>query len=174
MAIRRRPRPTLEEREYSTYWPADDAIDQSGSSLDQYCMTRGDPVTLKIREGQVPAEIVYRPLTERELLAVGMAGHHAPFEACRYGLVSIEGIDLARISYPNGLRGLTQASLDELSDEIVMDLPWVLTIDLLNETAGAPPKQRKDAPYEAVSLSRLIGHFIQVVTFCQRRRSDSA
>jgi hypothetical protein len=172
MAIKKRSAPQLRSRILETAWWGDDAIDPDASDLKEWCRT-ADIECLKPLDGQKLDVIKYRGLTPTEQAQVPNATEFDSglflaqcYQACRYGLISITGIQLDR----SLSRGLTQASLDELNEpEFLADVPLALAIRELygTEDDGAPIN---DIP---TSLAVWLGVHILRETFRPRDESGN-
>jgi hypothetical protein len=140
MAIRKRPAPQLRPEILETAWWGDDNLDQDQSDLNEWCRT-ADIEHLKPLPGQELAIIKYRGLTPTEYAQVPNAPEPDGglfvaqcYQACRYGLISIRGYGNLSRAKSRGIRGLTQAQLDELSaEEVVEDIPMTLAMRELYE-----------------------------------------
>ena len=169
MALKRKRTPQLEPTTYDTVWPGDDAVDLTSpqTDLDQYCRSLGDPAFLSIRPGMIPARITYRALTQRELDATAGAREMAPYEAFRYGIVSIAGERLLRTKH-RGIQGLTDGCLDGIC-EIETELPWYHAINTMAREAGDTSETER-VPTIRVPLPVFVGTLIQGATFRERKR----
>jgi hypothetical protein len=173
MPIKKRSAPQLRSRILETAWWGDDALDQDASDLNEWCRT-ADIECLKPKAGERLDVIKYRGLSSTEQAQVPNATEFDSglflaqcYQAVRYGLISITGFRLDR-SRSRGLRGLTQASLDQLSDaDFFEKIPLGLAIRELygTEDDGAPIE---DIP---TSLAVWLGVHILRETF--RPRDDN-
>jgi hypothetical protein len=171
MAIQAKQLPPLGALRAETVWPGDDAFDPKKSDLTRFLTSLGeDTAGLKLRGEEKPARIVYRALDPLELdAAVGRGASMLHYEAFRYGIVSIDGIDLERVIHRNGLEGLSQECLTDLTKGIFMDLPVRLAINALNRQMGQTVIERKeDEGLKRTPITFLIGLFIQALTFRTR------
>jgi hypothetical protein len=171
MAIKPKQLPPLEALRAETVWPGDDAFDQDSPDLSRFLTSLGeDTGVLKLKGKEKPARVIYRALDPLELdAAIGRGASMLHYEACRYGLVSIDGIDLERVIHRNGLEGLSQECLTDLTKTVFMDMPVRLAINALNRQLGQNVKERSDdLALKRTPITFLIGLFIQALTFRTR------
>ncbi len=170
MGIKVKQLPPLEATQAETVWPGDDCFDPEGSDLERFLISLGsDVAALKLREADRPARIVYRSLRQLEVDAMTARGPEMiPYEAFRYGIVSIDGVDLDRQLQINGLTGVSQGCLEELCDGVYMDMPIRYAIDAMNRITNPGKSQRREVRPVRVSLPMMLGIFIQAVTFRTR------
>jgi hypothetical protein len=187
----------------TTAWVGDEDADLDASDVEEWCAS-ANPEALVSRPRGKLTRIRYRALTERELMALGPPTGDDLLvwfvEAARYGLVSIDGEDLGRVSR-KGLRQIDQKSTDDLCDikaEIPLDAAiaqWSavyyghpLAAQAANqdedEEAGedatesepppaAPaPVERKEVEYVITPLPLWLGIHVLIATFRGRTGND--
>ena len=105
--------PNLAPEPEVTYWLGDPAVDRAGSNVALWAET-GSLDALVPKGGAAPSAIEYRALDELELMALPSVAEHAElglrfFAAARYGLESIDGVELSR----GTRKGLSLVSLGQ-------------------------------------------------------------
>jgi hypothetical protein len=168
--MKTRTAPLLRAEPIDTYWPGDAAIDLGASDVAGWCRT-ADASLLVPRQGERPSKVTFRGLTEREMSQIpeaeleGRSFAARCYEACRYGLVSIEGEALLR-HRRSGVSGLTDATLDGLC-RFVETLPFDLLLSAYYGALGVelPELQRQDVE---VSLPIWVGAHVLAATFRAR------
>lgn len=175
MGLKKRSAPEMRGTVYDTVWIGDENADLSASDINKWCAT-ADPEFVKAVEGKKLAKIRYRALTERE---EGMLPRGTPdepkvermcCEAARYGIVSIDGVALAR-SRIDRVLGLADSTLDELCEH-KEPMPLSLAFRSWSSALGTdesdePTKDQLD--HVSVSLPVWLGVHILAATFRARR-----
>ena len=174
-----RPPPELTPETHETIWWGDDAVDreQSRPRLHHWCET-GDTDGLVLVPGSDPSVISYRGLTTREVSQLpALDGSAASvmalaYEAARYGVVGVRGLPLARAQI-RGVRGLTDAALDQLS-ALEADIPVMLAHYAWLRAMGVEmddmPRDRAEELLRT-DLAQWIGARVLALTFRARRGS---
>lgn len=168
--MKTRAAPTLQAAPIDTYWPGDSAIDREASDLDGWCRT-ADASLLVVRPGETPSKVSFRGLTERELSQIpvfdldGETFAARCYEACRYGLVSVQGEPLHRLRI-KGIPGLDDATLDDLcrfTEVLPFDQVMVAYYGALGVTLPELKRQLIDT-----SLPIWVGAHVLAATFRAR------
>ncbi len=142
------PAPNLEQVEYETYWIGDPAIDRKRSDVKRWLLN-GDTGSLKVKKGKEPSVICYRGLDEFELLAVPQFSPTVDARlrwasAMRYGLISIDGVDLRSGRDDTGQRCLRRSEVNRLQTAFHQTIPlWMLIDKWLVERRGRQPSTEK-------------------------------
>ncbi|MHC4644080.1 MAG: hypothetical protein ACYTBJ_01165 [Planctomycetota bacterium] len=140
MGLKKRKAPSVTADIIDTHWYGDEHIDPDASDVISWCRT-AEADLLKPLPDKKLTLVRYRALTEREHSQLpledgtGQALMARCYEACRYGLVSIEGEKLVRRKFPSGVVGLSDSTLDSLSD-IRADIPFGVAIHQIYEAMG--------------------------------------
>jgi hypothetical protein len=185
--LKKRKAPEVEAGPRDTFFICDSNIDLEQSNVYDWSLT-ANPDCLRPIEGKQLTRIRYRPLTELEI------GQLPPndgryqnflariFEACRYGLVSIDGIKLSKTRAEMGLYALTTAQLNDLC-EFTGDIYFSDLIDkyvdcwsslILNkenrsEQEEDRSEEKKESTTQDTSLPLWLGVHILLATFRSRR-----
>jgi len=168
MALKKTP--PLESTESTTYWWGDDAVDHEASAgqLAHWCET-GEPDGLVMRAGAKPAAIVLRPLGVREVGALPERAEvlACAYQACRYGLVSIDGVRLRRMRSKDGLVGIIDVDLDALTLHQASIPGWLAMYAWLRASGfDIPAEQQADAgELLRMDLAQWIGAQVLARTF---------
>lgn len=174
LKIKRTPDHLEPDHRIETVWPGDEAVDAAGSDLVTWCRSGSTDgrTGLSIRPGSSPSIITWRPLGPRELMLVSEASGSGsatayPFEAARYGIVSVSGVDLRR-ERRGGLLGLSDASLDALAQEVAL-VPYLVAIEELHRAQGRPAATPAETTLIWASIAEVVGVHILTASFRARR-----
>jgi len=174
MGLKRRKAPELAPRTLETLWWGDEAVDREASDLDGWCRT-ADGSLLITKPGEKASKIVYRALTEREESALPISLEGDPrgitarcYEAARYGLVKISGESLLRRRNEHGLLGLSDATMDDVS-EFRAELPLSRAFESWSDALGLENVKREEqAVVMETSLLVWLGIHVIAATFRAR------
>lgn len=174
LKIRQTPAALQPGRTVEAVWPGDEAVDLSSSDTVAWCRDGSSDgrAGLRFRSGVEPSVITWRPLGPREMMAVSEAAGSGsrtsyPFEAARYGVLSVAGVQL-RTERRSGLLGLTDDSLDLLAGEVAL-LPYLHALASLRSAQGQPEQGAVSDAAAWVSLAEVVGIHILTASFRTRR-----
>ena len=179
--LKKRKAPEVKAEPKDTFFICDENLNIEESDIYNWSIT-ADPEYLKPVEGKRLTRIRYRALTDLELGQLPILdGRYKTFlsrilEACRYGLVSIDGVKLAKTKGDMGLYRLTTYQLNELCEyegeiyfqDLIDKYVESITGDSEKEDEPEEEKKEEDQKTQKTNLPLWLGVHILLQSFRSR------